>query len=316
MDPLALGTLSLQSKYILSPMEEVSDVGFRRLCYAQGAGLTWTEMIRASGIVRKNKATLDLIDTHDPDTLTGIQLFAVNERELAVALYRLEQLAHSSHRHFMNIRAIDLNFGCPSPDVIRIGAGPALLKRTSKMEAMFDKLAHWRKTTKLPIGAIGAKIRLGLNQQEQDHKVYLRLVEPASRHLDYLAVHARHAKQRSRDPVSWGAIGEIKAIARIPVIGNGDVAGEDDAQRMLAQTGCEGVMLARAAIRSPWVFRELTGTGPALATPDEIDAAEREYLAIAQRFSTKPKYVAFHRENFARMRGAGAPVVPRNSNLA
>jgi tRNA-dihydrouridine synthase len=112
-----IGSLALQSNILLSPLEGVSDVGFRHLCYANGAGITWTEMIRGSGIVRKNKATLDLIDTYDPATLTGIQIFAVNERELGVALYKLEQLAASSMTHIKNIRAVDLNFGCPSPDM-------------------------------------------------------------------------------------------------------------------------------------------------------------------------------------------------------
>ena len=310
MQSLTIGKLELQSPYVLSPLEGVSDAGFRKLCYGLGAGITWTEMIRASGVVRRNKATLDLIDTHDPDVLTGIQLFAVNERELAVALYTLEQLAHSTHPHFMHIKAVDLNFGCPSPEVIRIGAGPALLKRTNKMALMFDKLDHWRKHTKLPIGAVGAKIRLGLNQQEQDHKVYLRIVEAANRHLDYLTVHARHAKQRSRDPPTWAAIREIKQLATIPVIGNGDALTVRDAVRMREETGCDGVMLARAAIRDPWVFRELLGGAP--GTPDEIRAAAAEYAASA---TSKGKYREFHRENFARMLAGGAHVVPGNSNL-
>jgi len=313
---LRIGALDLQSKYLLSPMEEVSDAGFRRLCCRLGAGITWTEMIRASGIVRRNKATLDLIDTHDPETLTGIQLLAVNERELAVALYTLDQLANSTHPHFMNIRAVDLNFGCPSPDVIRIGAGPALLKRTNKMATMFDKLGHWRKTTTLPIGAIGAKIRLGLNQMEQEHKVYLRLVDAANAHLDYLTVHARNAKQRSRDPPTWSAIREIKELSKIPVVGNGDVFTPADAERMFAETGCDGIMLARAAIRSPWIFRELCGAGAGKPSLDEINSAEKEYSAFSAQHGAKQKHRDFHRENFAKMRLGGFTSVPKNSNLS
>ena len=302
MTTLTIGTLALKSPFLLAPMEEVSDVGFRQLCFRLGAGITWTEMVRASGIVRKNKATLDLIDTYDPDTLTGLQLFAVNERELGVALYKLEQLAVTTHPHFKNIRVIDLNFGCPSPDVIRIGAGPALLKRVNKMGVMFDKIDYWRKHTTLDIRAVGAKIRLGLNQMEMDHKVYLRLVPAANKHLDYLVVHARHAKQKSRDAPSWGAIREVKALATIPVIGNGGALNADDARRMMAETGCDGVMLARGAIQNPWVFRALAGTGPERPTADEIATAEAKYRAIATRLGTKPKYVAFHEENFRTMR--------------
>lgn len=317
---LTIGTLTLQSKFILAPMEGVSDVGYRKLCFQNGAGLTWTEMVRASGIVRRNKATLDLIDTFDSETPTGLQLFAVNERELAVALYQLDQLANSTHPHFKNIVAVDLNFGCPSPDIIRIGAGPALLKRTNKMTIMFDKLAHWRKTTTLPIGAIGAKIRLGLNQQEQDHKVYLRLVEAACKHLDYLVVHARHAKQKSNDPVSWNAIKEVKELAMqqprtIPIIGNGNVFSAMDAARMTAQTGCDGIMIARAAIANPWVFRELNGTGPSTPNPLEIARAKEEYLATAQAHAAKQKYLEFHKEGFSRMLSGIQQSVPKSENM-
>ena len=311
---ITIGALQLKSKFILSPLEEVSDVGFRHLCYANGAAFTWTEMIRASGIVRRNKATLDLIDTYDPQTPTGIQLFVVNERELSVALYQLEQLANSSLPHLKNITAVDLNFGCPSPEVIRIGAGPALLKRTNKMATIFKVLHDWRKRTTLDIGAVGAKIRLGLSQMEQDHKVYLRLMEAANAQLDYITVHARHAKQRSSDQPSWNAIREVKEIATIPVIGNGNVTDQQSAERMFSQTKCDGIMLARAAIRNPWIFRGLTGGG---STPSsiEIDAAEQAYNQFAQQFGTKQKYRDFHKENFARIRSGIETIIPKNSNL-
>jgi tRNA-dihydrouridine synthase len=314
---MRIGNLELKSRHWLAPLEGVSDVGFRRLCYQNGAAITWTEMVRGSGIVRRNKATLDLLDTHDPDTLTGVQLFVVNERELAVALYQLEQLAHSSMPHLKNIRAIDLNFGCPSPDIIRIGAGPALLKRSTKMGVLFDKLRHWQRHTKLPVDAIGAKIRLGLNQLEQDHKVYLRIIDAANAHLDYLTVHARHAKQKSHDTPSWGAIAEIKRAAQIPIVGNGNVLDKASAERMLRETGCDGTMLARAAIADPWVFRELTTDGEGKRpTPDEIAAARDAYLAIAKQHGTKPKYLAFHEQNFARMlRGSWSDATPASDHL-
>jgi tRNA-dihydrouridine synthase B len=297
---LIVGKLHLKSKFILAPMEGVSDIGFRALCARNGAGITYTEMVRASGIVRNNKATLDLIDTYDPSTPTGLQLFAVNERELGVALYNLEKLADTTHPHFKNIIAIDLNFGCPSPDIIRIGAGPALLKRANKMRIMFDKLAFWRSTTKLPIQAISAKIRLGLNQQEQDHKIYLRLVESANEHLDFLIVHARHAKQKSSDQPSWNAIAEIKELAKIPIIGNGNVLGAKDAARMLEKTSCDGFMIARGAIEDPWVFYALNGIDNS-PTKEEVIAARDEYFAISKKYNTKQKYIDFHKDNFEKI---------------
>src|SRR5687767_87367 len=114
------GSLELTSAFVLSPMEGVSDVGFRALCFAQGASLTWTEMIRARGLKGRNKSTLDLVDTFDPATLTGIQLMVTGAQELLDAVNVLEELAATTHPHFKNIVSIDLNFGCPSPDIIRI----------------------------------------------------------------------------------------------------------------------------------------------------------------------------------------------------
>ena len=318
---LRLGSLLLQSRALLSPMESVSDVGFRRLAHESGAAITWTEMVRARGVVKNNRATLDLIDTHDAQTLTGLQLFTVSDVELRACLDKLDELADGEMPELMNVRAVDLNFGCPSPDVIRMGAGPALLKRRAKLGAIFTTLAEWKQRTKLPIGAVGAKIRLGLNQGEQDHKVYLSVIELANETLDYLIVHGRHAKQRSRDRPTWSAIGEVKARARIPIIGNGDVKTRADLERMVHETGCDGVMVARAAIENPWIFRELAGrTARATFTRDDVDAAERTYLELAGRFGTKEKFRAFHEAGFARLRlvaaGKGASrAVPKNAHM-
>lgn len=321
MSSLRLGSLELQGRILLSPMEGVSDVGFRRLCYEGGAAFTFTEMIRARGIVKNNKSTLDLVDTWDADVPTGIQLMVVNERELSQALQRIEELAFSTTPRFANLRAVDLNFGCPSPEVVKIGAGPALLKRRAKMRAIFEALAAFKKTTKLPIGAVGAKIRLGLNEVEQQHKVYLPLVELAGEFLDYLIVHARHAKQRSRDKPTWSAIAECKRVARLPIIGNGDVVTGEDARRMFDETGCDGIMVARGAIKNPWVFRELDGLVERAAfTVEDVERAERAWLSSVEQHGTKEKFVEYHRQNFARLKetakgGARAFVVPKNAHI-
>jgi len=303
-------------------MESVSDAAFRRLCWEQGAALTFTEMIRAAALARNNRSTIELIDTVDAEVPTGLQLLAANERELAQALERLETLAASTHPHLRNVRVIDLNFGCPSPEVIRIGAGPALLKRRVKLRVMFETLRSFKEKTALPIAAVGAKIRLGLNRQEQDQKVYLSVVEEANQTLDYLVIHARHARQGSEERRTWAAIGEAKARAKIPLIGNGDVASREDFARLELETQADGAMIARGAIRSPWIFRGLTGKGSSgPSSLEEIDEAERRYLELAARFGARPKFLQWHREGFARMRArlegkslAGS-AMPKNHNL-
>jgi tRNA-dihydrouridine synthase len=124
-ESLTLGGLTLQSPFLLAPLEGVSDAGFRRLCFEQGAGLTFTEMIRARGLAKRNKSTIDLVDTFHKDVTTGIQLMTTSANELQDALGVLTELSTTTHAHLKNIVAVDLNFGCPSKDIVQIGAGPA-----------------------------------------------------------------------------------------------------------------------------------------------------------------------------------------------
>jgi tRNA-dihydrouridine synthase B len=297
-----LGRLELSSPFLLSPLESVSDAAFRRLCWSLGAGFTWTEMIRARGLVSNNKSTIDLIDSFDADVPTGVQLMVANETELEMALAKLDALAATTHPHFKNLQAVDLNFGCPSPEVIRVGAGPALLKRHRKLKALFSVLRAWKERTTIPIGAVTAKIRLGLNRAELDQKVILPIVELANELLDGLTVHARHAREESTTPAHWEAIAEVKQRATIPIIGNGDGVSLESVLGMMSETGCDGVMIARGAIRSPWLFRELTGRGPGQPTLTELETAEVEWSRRATELQSKPKYFDWHGEGFQRMR--------------
>lgn len=299
---MKLGSLELATPFVLAPLESVSDAAFRRLCWSLGAGFTWTEMIRARSLTRNNRSTIDLIDSFDADVPTGVQLMVVNEVELEEALAKLEQLAATTHPHFRNLQAVDLNFGCPSPEVIKVGAGPALLKRRNKLRAIFEVLQGWKRRTSLPIGAVTAKIRLGLNRQEMDQKVYLPIVELANELLDGLTVHARHAREESTTSAHWEAIAEIKQRATVPIIGNGDVTSFETAHRLMRESGCDGVMVARGALRSPWLFRELTGQGPGQPTLQELDRAEAEWRSRATSLGSKPKYFEWHAEGFRRMR--------------
>lgn len=318
---LQLGGLSLASPFLLAPLESVSDAPFRRLCWELGAGLTFTEMIRARGIARNNASTLDLIDSHDADVPTGLQLMVANEKELVEALEKVEALAATTHPRFRNLVAVDLNFGCPSPEVIRIGAGPALLKRRSKVRAIFEALRDWKSKTTLPVKAVSAKIRLGINRRELDEKVYLGVVEAANDTLDFLTVHARHGRQDSTEAPWWDAIGEVKARAKLPIIANGDVFSRADAERLHAQTGCDGFLIARGAIRSPWIFCELRAAGPGLPSADELTAAETRYFADAERLGSKLKYREWHREGFRRLRAriegkpVSGPALPANEHM-
>ncbi len=328
---LLVGKLSLKSRVLLSPLEGVSDIGFRSLCFQNGAALTWTEMVRAAAITRNNAATLALIDTFDPNVPTGLQLLVKSSKELIEALTKLEHLANtnSQMKHFHNICAIDLNFGCPSRDIIQIGCGPAMLKRKTKLNEIFQALKMWKEHTTLQnIQAVGCKIRLGLNPSEQTNKVYLPIIEMANRTgLDYITVHARHGMQRSSLPAYWPAIKEIKSHATFPVIGNGDVWTRQDMIRMLQETGCDAVMIARSAIRNPWIFRDLatithpitpinnnnttdstnsssssSSSSSSIPTVAEVDDALIAYQKHCELYGSKGKYEQFNTFNLQRIK--------------
>ncbi|OGQ20777.1 MAG: hypothetical protein A2138_07735 [Deltaproteobacteria bacterium RBG_16_71_12] len=311
------GGLVAPSPFLLAPMEGVSDAGFRRICAEAGAGLGYTEMVRARGVVRRNNSTLALIDTVDAEAPAGVQLLVVNEGELRATFEVLAELAQTTHPHFARIAAVDLNFGCPSKDVITIGAGPAMLKRRAKLRAIFEALADVKRRRVLPsVVSVSAKIRLGLNDAERAHKVYLPVVEMANDTLDHIVVHARHAKQRSRDRPDWSAIGEAKAHSKIPIVGNGDVSTRADALHMHEETGCDGVMVARAAVRDPCCFFALRGE----VEPTAVEKLARAEAAFARFAPTRDKHRVFREELLERLRAqvAGRQVevrIPDNAHL-
>lgn len=282
-------------KLWLSPMESVSDLGFRKLCHQHGASLTFIEMLYADAVVRKNKAALDLVDSYDPKIPTGIQFLASKPAVLSKALESVSK--------FSNISVIDLNFGCPSPAVIRSGNGPALLKRTQKMTELLTVL---KKHSPLPCGI---KIRLGLNNTDKKNKVYLRVLEAAnSAGLDYITVHPKTASDSSQDPVDHTALQEIIDHATIPVVGNGFVVDGPSAKKLL-KMGCSAVMVARAAVGHPWIFEEIahyldTGALPRKKTIKDYETAWENYAALAERYGTKKKFYDYHQKTFhLRMKG-------------
>ncbi len=288
-------------KLWLSPMEGVSDLGFRNLCSRRRASLTFTEMIRADGLVRGNNATLSLVDSFDGSVPTGIQLFVTKPDILKKTLAIIRRGIVEKDGRFSNLSVIDLNFGCPSPEIINLGGGPAMLKRTERMKELLTVL---RTESPLPCGI---KIRLGMNEREKQQKVYLRIVELANEvGLDYLTVHPKVASDDSRVPIDFGALQEIIDYSSVPIVGNGFVVDGSSAKRML-EMGCSAVMIARAAVGNPWVFEEIERylkTGKEVVLKKDYAATWKEYKSLAERYGTKEKYHDYHKKVFE-LRGKG-----------
>ena len=304
--PLSLSpTLHLPTNLLLAPLERVSYVAFRALCHSNGASMTYTEMIRAKSITAK-LPVISMIDTIDPQTPTGLQLSVADPDELRACLHALS----TGPAHYQNISTIDINLGCPKPEVVKIGCGPAMLASPDKISALFSSLRELKDSGILPnLSAISAKIRLGLDAREVEQKVYLPVLDAAVRHLDFLTVHPRHASLSvHQQPPNYSALKEMCAIAKsadLKIIGNADITSRATLERML-ETGVDGAMIGRGAINNPWLFRHLAdptivdGEWPTLQEVDEAEAFHVEWEGRCE--GIKNKYVTFREVNFRRLR--------------
>ncbi len=251
---------------LLAPMEDVSDPPFRALCKEQGADLMYTEFISSEGLIRDAVKSVQKLDIFEYERPIGIQIFGSEIESMKRAAEVTEQA---------NPDIIDINYGCPVKKVACKGAGAGILQDIPKMVAMTAEIV---KSTKLPVTV---KTRLGWDENTK------YIVEVAERLQDVgiqaISIHGRTRKQMYKGEADWTLIGEVKNNPRlhIPVFGNGDVFSGEIALEKKNKYGVDGVMIGRASIGYPWIFREMKhflATGEQLAPPtmnERIEAAER-----------------------------------------
>ncbi len=264
---MRIGPVESDSPFLLAPLAGVSDSPFRRLAREQGASIVYTEMVSADGLVRGNQATLDYCAFDPRERPIGIQLFGSNPDVMADATRRLSDLPEAQRPDL-----IDINMGCPVRKVVNRSAGAALLSNVPLLQGIVQKMSA---ATRIPVTA---KVRLGWDGQSRNVVEVARALEDAG--ASAVAIHARTRAEKFEGPAHWEMIGAAKQAVTIPVIGNGDVRTHEDAVRMLAATGCDGVMMGRAAFGDPWVFRRVRAfheRGEALPPPT---AAERLALGL------------------------------------
>ncbi|MBF4462067.1 MULTISPECIES: tRNA dihydrouridine synthase DusB [unclassified Rathayibacter] len=249
---LRIGPLELDAPVVLAPMAGITNTAFRRLCREFGNGLYVSEMITSRALVERTPESMRLIRHHPSETVRSIQLYGVDPRTVAEAVTMLVAEDRADH--------IDLNFGCPVPKVTRKGGGAALPW----------KLPLFRQIVEGAVQAAGdvpltVKMRKGI---DPDHLTYLEAARAAEgAGVASIALHARTASEFYSGHADWSAIARLKeTIAEVPVLGNGDIWSAEDALRMMAETGCDGVVVGRGCLGRPWLFGDLAA---AFAGSDE-----------------------------------------------
>ena len=236
----AIGKVKIENPSVLAPMAGVTDLAFRLLAKEMGCGLVVSEMVSAKGLLYENCRTKELIRIDPRERPTAIQLFGSVPEELAEAARRVAASGAD---------IIDFNMGCPTHKIVRNGEGSALLR--------FPELAE--KILKAMVAAVDipvtVKIRAGWDENSINAVEIAKRAEQAG--VSAIAVHGRTREQFYGGNADWEIIRQVKRAVTIPVIGNGDVRTVHDAERLLLETGCDGVMVGRAACGNIWIFRQI-----------------------------------------------------------
>jgi nifR3 family TIM-barrel protein len=267
MQHLHFGALFRGKPAILAPMEDVSDSVFRRLSRSLGAHLCVTEFVNAEGLLRGCRNAQRKIKLDDGDTPTAIQIYGADPERLVEAA----RVAEAAEPAF-----IDINCGCWVPKIAGRGAGAGWLRRPAAMVEMAKRIVE---AVSLPVTV---KTRIGYGPESEMPIVDLaRRLEDAG--VRAITIHCRTAQAGHSGAADWSWAAKVRAVVRVPVVVNGDVKTAADAMRALDETGCDAVMIGRAAIDHPWIFREIRalldrGVTPAPPTVAERIALCREHL--------------------------------------
>jgi nifR3 family TIM-barrel protein len=264
---IKIGNLDLgEFPLLLAPMEDVSDPPFRALCKEQGCDMMYTEFISVEGLIRDAEKSVQKLDIYDYERPIGIQIFGAKMDSMRRAAEMVEEA---------NPEVLDINYGCPVKNVVNKMAGAGILQDLDKMVELTDAIV---KSTKLPVTV---KTRLGWD----DNTKYIE--EVAERLQDIgikaISIHGRTRKQMYKGEADWSLIAKVKENPRIniPVFGNGDINSPQKALEYKNRFGVDGIMIGRASIGYPWIFKEIKHffkTGEMLDPPtieERVDVAKR-----------------------------------------
>lgn len=232
-----IGNLRLENNIFLAPMAGVTDKVFRIICKQYGCGLVYSEMVSAKGIAYNNKNTQDMLEIAEEERPCAIQLFGSDPEVLAQTAKRIEKYAD----------IIDINMGCPAPKIVKNGEGSALMKNPKLIGKIVKSISS---AVSKPVTI---KFRKGFDNTSINAVEVAKIAEENG--AAAVAIHGRTREEYYSGTADWDIIKEVKKQVKIPVIGNGDITNPIKAKALLDHTGCDAIMIGRAAEGNPWIFK-------------------------------------------------------------
>ncbi len=284
---IRLGNITLKKNVIMAPMAGITDTAYRVLLEEMGVALTSTEMVSAKGIFYNNRNNHLILQT------------AENEHPIAVQLFGSDPMimARMAERIAPGFDVIDVNMGCPVPKIVNNGEGSALMKKPDLAFQILDMMV--RVLSPMPVTV---KFRKGFDDKHVNAVEFAKMAEQAG--VAAITLHGRTRAQMYSGQADWDVIRQVKEAVRIPVFGNGDIFSPEDAKRMIDETGCDGVAIARGAKGNPWLIRRTIRyleSGELLPepTPEERKVMAVRHAELAVRFKGEKLAIPEMRKHLA-----------------
>ncbi|MBR3887572.1 MAG: tRNA dihydrouridine synthase DusB [Clostridia bacterium] len=269
---MKIGNLEIKNNVFLAPMAGITDMAFRKICKEYGAGLVYTEMVSSKGMHYKDDKTNLLTAVADEERPAAVQIFGSDPDIMADAAEKIAEYAD----------IIDINMGCPAPKVVKNDDGSKLMLNLELVDKITEKVV---KASKVPVTV---KTRKGW---DDEHITAVEIAKMCEKNgVAAIAIHGRTRNQFYTGKADWDIIADVKRAVSIPVIGNGDIVDVESAKRMIEYTKCDGIMIGRAAIGNPWIFKSIAEGANYVPSKEEIyDVIEKHYNNLIE---LKGEYVA------------------------
>jgi nifR3 family TIM-barrel protein len=263
---LKIGNTEIKIPVAAAPLAGITNLAFREICSELGAGLVYSEMISSNGLVYNSGKTFSMLESSQNESPLSVQIFGYDPDIMAKAA---EIIENKSEANF-----IDINMGCSVKKILKSNSGSALMKDPDKTKSILTSV---RKAVKLPLTI---KIRSGRDTSGEDALLIAKIAQDCG--VDAVAVHPRTITQGFRGCADWSLIKKIKNSINIPVIGNGDINTPEDAVKMFQETECDGIMIGRAAVSDPFIFRHIKSM---------LERGVYEKTSIKEHFSLMKSYL-------------------------